>query len=44
MHAMSAAMTARTVTISGHGGDDIEAYVARPDIAGPRGGVVVIHH
>jgi carboxymethylenebutenolidase len=41
---MSGAMTARTVTISGHGGDDVEAYLARPDGDGPRGGVVVIHH
>ena len=37
-------MTARTVTISGHGGDDVESYLARPDGEGPRGGVVVIHH
>jgi carboxymethylenebutenolidase len=44
MHAMSEAMTARMVTISGHRGDDVEAYLARPDVEGPRGGVVVIHH
>jgi carboxymethylenebutenolidase len=44
MRVMSEAMTARTVTISGHGGDDVEAYVARPDDDGLRGGVVVIHH
>ena len=37
-------MTARTVTISGHEGDDVESYLARPDDPGPRGGVVVIHH
>jgi carboxymethylenebutenolidase len=41
---MSGAMTARTVTSSGHGGDDVEASLARPDGDGPRGGVVVIHH
>ncbi len=36
---------ARTITITGHGGDDIEAYEARPlDEAPPRGGVIVIHH
>jgi carboxymethylenebutenolidase len=44
MPAMSEAMTARRVTISGHGGDEVEAYLARPDGDGPRGGVVVIHH
>ena len=38
-------MRAETITITGHGGDDIEAYEARPtDEAPPRGGVVVIHH
>ena len=37
-------MTADTVMITGHGGDEIEAYVARPREDGPRGGVVVIHH
>lgn len=30
--------------ISGHGGDAIQAYLARPEGGGPRGGVVVIHH
>ena len=30
--------------IIGSNGDQIEAYVARPDGDGPRGGVVVIHH
>ena len=29
---------------SGHGGDQIEAYFARPLGPGPFGGVVVIHH
>jgi carboxymethylenebutenolidase len=41
---MSDSMTAETVRISGHGGDEIEAYVAVPEGDGPRGGVVVIHH
>jgi carboxymethylenebutenolidase len=41
---VSDALSAETITITGHGGDEIEAYLARP--AGPdrRGGVVVIHH
>ena len=43
---MSEALLAETVT--GHGGDEIEAYRARPLPAGTpggaRGGVVVIHH
>jgi carboxymethylenebutenolidase len=38
------AMLAETVTITGHHGDDIEAYSARTLQAGPVGGVVVIHH
>ncbi len=37
-------MTAQTVRIAGHGGDEIEAYLARPEGDGARGGVVVIHH
>src|SRR5271170_4599746 len=37
-------MTAETIRIAGHGGDEIEAYLARPSEGGPRGGVVVIHH
>lgn len=37
-------MTATTVRITGHGGDDVEAYLARPQEGQPRGGVVVIHH
>jgi carboxymethylenebutenolidase len=41
---MSESLSARPVRISGHGGDEIEAYLARPDNDGPRGGVVVIHH
>ena len=38
------AMTAETINITGHGGDQIEAYLARPLGPGPFGGVVVIHH
>ena len=38
------AIQAETVTIGGHGGDRIEAYLARPLAPGPMGGVVVIHH
>lgn len=38
------AMLAETVRIAGHGGDQIEAYLARPMAPGPFGGVVVIHH
>ena len=38
------AMMAETVNITGHGGDQIEAYLARPLAPGPFGGVVVIHH
>jgi carboxymethylenebutenolidase len=38
-------MTAGTISITGHGGDEIEAYLARPlDPASPFGSVVVIHH
>jgi carboxymethylenebutenolidase len=38
------AIMAETINISGHGGDEIEAYLARPLGPGPFGGVVVIHH
>src|ERR1700739_4406894 len=38
------AILAESVTITGHGGDAIEAYAARPMRPGPHGGVVVIHH
>jgi carboxymethylenebutenolidase len=38
------ATLAETVTIRGHGGDEIEAYLARPMDSGPFGSVVVIHH
>lgn len=42
---MSDAITAETVMITGHGGDEIEAYSARPLDPGKLiGGVVVIHH
>ena len=35
---------AETINLNGHGGDLIEAYLARPLGPGPFGGVVVIHH
>jgi carboxymethylenebutenolidase len=38
------AMLAETVTITGHNGDEVEAYSARTLNEGPVGGVVVIHH
>ncbi|MBV9089413.1 MAG: dienelactone hydrolase family protein [Mycobacteriaceae bacterium] len=38
------AIRAETVTITGHGDDDIEAYRAIPLAPGSRGGVVWIHH
>ncbi|MEV7831683.1 dienelactone hydrolase family protein [Streptomyces subrutilus] len=38
------ALLAETVTFTGHGGDRVEAYAARPLAPGPFGGVVVIHH
>ena len=41
---MSESMTAATVGIQGDHRDEIEAYLARPEGAAPRGGVVVIHH
>src|ERR1051325_1974970 len=41
---MSDSMTTSTVMFTGHGGDEVEAYLARPGGDAPRGGVVVIHH
>jgi carboxymethylenebutenolidase len=41
---MGDSLTATTVQLAGHNGDDIEAYLARPDGDDRRGGVVVIHH
>ena len=38
------ALTAETIRIAGHGGDEISAYLAQPMGDGPFGGVVVIHH
>ncbi|SEG29126.1 carboxymethylenebutenolidase [Actinacidiphila yanglinensis] len=37
-------LSATTVSLTGHGGDEIEAYLARPEGGARRGGVVVIHH
>jgi carboxymethylenebutenolidase len=44
MATMSDSMRAETVLMPGDGGDDVEAYLVRPDEPVPRGGVVVIHH
>jgi carboxymethylenebutenolidase len=41
---MHEALTAETVTMTGHGGDQIEAYLARPLGGTSFSGVVVIHH
>ncbi|MBO0802752.1 MAG: dienelactone hydrolase family protein [Nocardiopsaceae bacterium] len=42
---MSDAFISETISITGHGGDEIEAYSARPVDPGREiGGVVVIHH
>jgi carboxymethylenebutenolidase len=41
---MSDSLCAETISIKGYGGDEVEAYVARPAGEGRRGGVVVIHH
>jgi carboxymethylenebutenolidase len=38
------AIRAETITITGHGDDEIEAYLATPLFEGSRGGVVWIHH
>ena len=37
-------MLAESITLTGHGGDQIEGYLARPLGDGPYPGVVVIHH
>jgi carboxymethylenebutenolidase len=37
-------MTTETILITGHGGDEVQAYVVRPADEGRHGGVVVIHH
>ncbi len=42
--APAAGLTASTVAVAGHGGDTVEAYLARPEGDARRGGVVVIHH
>jgi carboxymethylenebutenolidase len=42
---MTESLTAKTISITGYGGDDIEAYLAVPeDSPGQHGSVVVIHH
>lgn len=41
---MSDAIRAETVTVTGHGGDQIEGYLATPLDGGRHAGVVVIHH
>jgi carboxymethylenebutenolidase len=38
------AIRAETISIAGHGGDEIEAYRAIPLADGSRGGIVWIHH
>jgi carboxymethylenebutenolidase len=37
-------MTTETILIGGDGGDEIQAYLARPTEETSRGGVIVIHH
>jgi carboxymethylenebutenolidase len=41
---MSGELNAQTIRIKGHGGDEIEGYLASPEGDAKRGGVVVIHH
>src|SRR5450432_4617448 len=41
---MSDALTTDLVGMSGYNGEEIEAYLARPDTSDNRGGVIIIHH
>jgi carboxymethylenebutenolidase len=41
---MSDGMLAETINMRGHGGDEIEAYLARPVDGADQPGVVVLHH
>src|SRR3954465_7710823 len=41
---MDTGRRAGTTYITGHGGDEIEAYIARPTEKKARGGMVFIHH
>lgn len=41
---MTDEITTSSVRVTGAGGDEIEAYFARPTAGGARGGVVLIHH
>src|SRR5258708_16967653 len=41
---MNEALTAQTVTMAGHNGDEVEAYLTLPDGVDSFGSVVVIHH
>ncbi len=41
---MKGSMRAETISVTGHEGDELEAYLAQPLDPGPFGGVVVIHH
>jgi carboxymethylenebutenolidase len=41
---MTESLTATSVRLRGHGGDEIDAYLARPEGDERRGGVVVLHH
>jgi carboxymethylenebutenolidase len=37
-------ITAGTISIKGHGGDTLEAYLASPAEPAPRGSMIVLHH
>ncbi len=41
---MTDSMITETISVAGHGDDEIEAYIATPSTDASRGGVVVIHH